>query len=303
MDLDAASMAKIEEVLALMEQKRKKSILPAFLIGIGLAIVLALICFLFTGEIIITLICLIPICIWATLMWKRTQLSMIYKKEILPKLVQTLGDDVKYSPTGGVSLESFQQCGLFVTMPRDTVDVEDKLYGKIGKTDFVFSEAKYYYITYDKDRNEKRNYHFKGMAYDADFNKDFKGQTVLCKHRPSILAGWYKEAKMEDPEFNKHFRVFTTDEVEARYILSPALQERLVNLTNFIKQDSGEDKVWVSFHDSRIFILIFSTKNRFEAKIMSPLKIERVQEDFDVLRCIGGIVEDLNLNTRIWTKQ
>ena len=44
----------------------------------------------------------------------------------------------------------------------------------------------------------------------------------------SSRFGRLEEIELEDPEFMEHFRVYSTDQVEARYILSPSMMERLL---------------------------------------------------------------------------
>ncbi|MDD3276584.1 MAG: DUF3137 domain-containing protein, partial [Kiritimatiellales bacterium] len=105
--------------------------------------------------------------------------------------------------------------------------------------------------------------------------------------------------KLEDPEFEKAFAVYSTDQVEARYILSPALMRRMLEF----KAKTGT-KVYFSFTGDEVNIGISSTKNRFEPKLFSTvLDIEMAREFVDDLQLALGIVDDLNLNTRIWTKE
>ncbi|ADV42713.1 DUF3137 domain-containing protein [Bacteroides helcogenes] len=296
--------AAIEATLAEMEQRRRASIFPAIWQGAAIGVGLGLLVGLFVGAMVICMVICVPCGIWAMFYYKRSLLSAIYKSEIMPRLVATLGEGVTYSPEGGIGIESFRNCHLFDVHSSDRCSSEDCVSGRIGKTAFVFSEASYSYVTKDSDDEDQIHTEFSGIGYQADFNKHFKGITLLCSKRPGHLSkSEYPEVKLESPAFGKLFSVYSTDEVEARYILSPALQERFVKLTESIRQSSGEDKVKIAFYDSWILILIQSSKNRFEAKILSPLKLERVQQDLEVLQGLGRIVEELNLNTRIWSKQ
>ena len=104
--------------------------------------------------------------------------------------------------------------------------------------------------------------------------------------------------KLENPEFEEAFVVYGGDQNEARYILSPRTMERMLEFS----RKSGK-KVQFSFVDSRVYVAIPYTKSLFEPKLFGkPASFERVQEYFEDLDLAMGIVEDLNLNTRIWTK-
>jgi len=99
--------------------------------------------------------------------------------------------------------------------------------------------------------------------------------------------------------FEKEFAVYSTDQVEARYILSPALMHRMLEF----RRKTGAT-VYFSFIGGKVNIGISSQKNRFEPRLFSTvLDIEMAREFVNDLQLALGIVEDLNLNTRIWTKE
>jgi hypothetical protein len=77
------------------------------------------------------------------------------------------------------------------------------------------------------------------------------------------------------------------------------MMERLTEL----KEKSGS-KIYLSFIASKIFIAIPLNKDLFEPNVFSSgIKQDYLRNYYDSLHLITGIVEDLNLNTRIWTKQ
>ncbi|MHC4388157.1 MAG: DUF3137 domain-containing protein, partial [Planctomycetota bacterium] len=62
--------------------------------------------------------------------------------------------------------------------------------------------------------------------------------------------------------------------------------------------------VYLSFVGSKVFVAVSYTKNLFEPRLFRTiLDFELVQEYFEDLQLAIGIVDDLNLNTRIWSKQ
>ncbi len=222
----------------------------------------------------------------------------------MPKLVKCLGEDVSYSPQGGINIDNFKSCGLFRKKDKVKLLVEDHIYGKIDKTSFQFCEAHYNYETTSTDDDGKKTHTlFKGMAFEGDFNKNFTGATLLCRQTPKGMPGLsLKEIKLEDATFGKLFKTFTSDEVEARYILTPALQERFVKLTDQIYKMSGEKRVLVSFYENRVMILVPSKKDRFEANILRPMKLQQVKDDFNTMHVMIGVINELNLNRRIWAR-
>lgn len=104
--------------------------------------------------------------------------------------------------------------------------------------------------------------------------------------------------KLEDPEFERMFAVYGDDQIEARYILSTSLMERMLNF----RKDTGK-AIQFSFVGSKIYIAIPYTKKLFEPKIFNTLlDFEPVHKYFKDLQLAIGVVEELNLNTRIWSK-
>jgi hypothetical protein len=108
-----------------------------------------------------------------------------------------------------------------------------------------------------------------------------------------------KPIMLENIEFAKHFSVFGTDPVEVRYILSTNTMQRLLDFS----LRTGKN-ISISFVKSWIFIAIPYKKEVFEPNYRkSVVNEEKTREYFNDLKMAIGIVEDLNLNTRIWSKQ
>ncbi|UCG49610.1 MAG: DUF3137 domain-containing protein, partial [Phycisphaerales bacterium] len=103
----------------------------------------------------------------------------------------------------------------------------------------------------------------------------------------------------EDPEFERNFAVYGSDQIEARYILSTSLMSRIVDF----KKGSGR-KIHLSFVGSRVFVAISYTRSLFEPRIFTTLlDFEPIRGYFEDLQLAVGIVDELNLNTRIWSKE
>ena len=74
---------------------------------------------------------------------------------------------------------------------------------------------------------------------------------------------------LEDTKFNERFDVYSSDQVEARYLVTPSFMERL----NKIQTAFGTRKVKCSFFDNKFMIAISTKKDLFEiGKINNSLK-------------------------------
>ncbi len=232
---------------------------------------------------------------------KAGPLSRYYKQNIVAPILESLVPGSTYRPESGIPESLFRSCRLFDTTP-DRYHSEDLMQGKIDKTAFFLAEvhAERKVVTVDaKGRTQVRwEDIFKGFLFVADFNKHFSGQTVLHRDTWIKLPRKGSRVKLEDPRFEKIYDVYSTDPVEARYILTPSLMERIVELnTKF-------NKPTLSFIDSNVVTAISTRKNYFETGIWKPAnRKEQFSADFGMLIAMLDVVRDLNLNNRIWSKE
>ncbi len=135
-------------------------------------------------------------------------------------------------------------------------------------------------------------------------NKNFNGQTIVLKDRGMIGSfltiqkngNWIKpeffafeKVKLEDPVFEKIFNVYSTDQIEARYLLTTAFMERLITLTEIFKNNPIE----CSFYDDHLLITI-QCKNLF-----TPGPINKSEDFIDdskiLLKSINTIFEIIDI--------
>ena len=236
-----------------------------------------------------------------------------FKEKVINALVKFISPDLVYNAKNHIGLDSFQRSRIFLTGV-DRYRGDDMVEGKIDKTQIWFSEvnAEYKRTTTDSKGRTKTTWHriFKGLFFIADFNKHFSTSTVVLPNRlgrggfarffqKMNFARKEKLVSMEDLDFNKYFVVYGEDQIEARYVLSTSLMKRI---TDFKK--SHKNPVFISFVNSFLYVAIGHNKDLFEPSYFKRLnRFEIVKEYFEDLQLAVGIVEDLNLNNRIWTKQ
>jgi hypothetical protein len=237
-----------------------------------------------------------------------------FKTMVIEPIIQYISPDLTYAPKSGIPEVQFLATGIF-RRRIDRYHGEDLIKGSVGQTRIRFSELHAEYKTETRDSKGHRHtqWHtiFKGLFFIADFNKHFKGRTFVLPDTAEQLFGRLGQKlqeigkshgeliKLEDPDFEREFAVYSTDQVEARYILSPALMRRMREF----KRKTGSN-VYFSFTGGEVNIGISSARNRFEPKLFSTvLDIELAREFVNDLQLALDVVEDLNLNTRIWTKE
>ena len=218
------------------------------------------------------------------------------KNTAVPALLSFMDTDISYKPSSYVPVKDFVNSYLY-TRYINRYSGEDWFGGQIGETSFMFSkilaERK---LEIGEPDEEYYTTVFDGIFMVADFHKHFEGRTFVHSNRFGLSNK--KRLVMEDTEFEKHFKVYSTDEVEARYLLSPNMQQRIVTLKKKLNRNIN-----ISFVDSCVCIAIPNAEI-FDFNLDENLLESRFLEKFyEELRLFLDIIEDLNLNTRIWSKQ
>ncbi len=313
-DFDAFFATELAPRLHALEARRKKANLHGACC-VGLLLVIGVIALL-VGERGLWAYVLLGIAalVFAVLgVSARGSLRDDFKRDIVSAVVRHFSPELRYSPKHCVSRARFTDGRLF-TKGIDRYRGEDHVGGRIGATQFEFSEVHAEYKTVHRTKNGTRTqWHtiFKGVYFIADFNKAFSTRTVVLPDTMERVFGFLGQTlqsmnftrgeliKLEDPEFEKAFAVYGDDQVEARYILTPALMERMLKL----RAKTG-GSIYFAFVDSQVHVAISTSKNHFEPSLFgSLLNPASIREYYQDLALITGIIEDLNLNTRIWTKE
>lgn len=238
-----------------------------------------------------------------------------FKTTLVPLVLDHLAPGLSYDPNAFVGMDGFLASRL-CEKRIDRYRGEDMVTGRIGATEIAFSEVHAEHREEYTDNKGRRHTRwvtlFRGLFFVGDFNKHFEGVTVVVPDTAErMLGSWLGNllqkanfgrsgelVKLEDPDFEKVFAVYGSDQVEARYILTPALMRRLLDF----RTRTGR-AISVSFAESCVFVAVSQVRDLFEPRLFGSLMEPAwVRGYVDDLAMAVGIVEDLNLNTRVWTK-
>lgn len=305
-DFDSLAQ-KLTPTLQVLEDKRKELLKQGRKEGLGFGalffavgvVALALLQVL-NLFVLIVLAVIAVIILFGCISAKSAILSAFYKKEVVAEIIRAFCPGATFSPERGISESVFENCGLFASP--DRYHAEDLIQGCLGKTSFSCSEVHAEERRTQATKNGVRHYWvdiFRGFLFIADFHKDFQGETVIRRNSLFKIGMGASRVKMENPDFEKVFDVFSSNQVEARYLITPSMMERMLKLDSIFKGG-----ITISFRHSTILVAIPDSKNRFEASVWTSLNDRSlVESDFALLRSLLAIVEELNLNTRIWSKE
>ncbi|MBN1864472.1 MAG: DUF3137 domain-containing protein [Victivallales bacterium] len=238
-----------------------------------------------------------------------------FKHRVIGGIVKFIDPSLEYAPTGFIPQGTYMQSTLFNKQP-DRYRGEDLVRGRIDNTNIEFSEVHSEYKTQTTDSKGRRQtqWHtiFKGLFLVADFNRNFHGTTVVLPDLAEKAFGFLGRMlqklniarsgqliQLEDPEFEKLFVVYGSDQIEARYILTTSMMERLALYHRKAKGITGGN-IFVAFTGRKIFVALWCLKNLFEPRIFSQNdSFSLVREHFEFMTLATGIVAELKLNPKL----
>lgn len=184
------------------------------------------------------------------------------KQQVFPKIFKYFGDDFIFSPSHRMSLPLLKRSKLLPD--HDNALFDDYVQGAHKGVDIAINELTLTKRVRRKKRTETATV-FRGVMVLLSSHKAFKGHTVVVKNRGGLinfLSNSFKtltRVKLEDPRFEQQFDVFSTDQIEARYLLTVSFMERLQTLAELF---SG--KIQCAFYENKLLIMLESHENRFE---------------------------------------
>lgn len=169
--------------------------------------------------------------------------------------------------------DAFARAETFKLLPNhDNARFEDLWWGNIGNLAFSLHEAK---LTEQRggSKNRRTVTVFEGSLMLIAFARPFVGTTLVersGRHQGFLMFGEREElelggvqlrrADMTDPRFEDAFTVWSSDGVEARYLVHPDYIERLVA----VEQAFAGQKIRALFHEGALLVIL-ETGNLFES--------------------------------------
>jgi len=311
-------IAGLDESLAglreLRDATRKKALTLSAVI-VGATLLLSIGALAISGDFLTFVLVsgiIIAVAVYTTMM---RRVKLLYKKLVVPSLLKELDPGLSYNPEGHIPKEEFRRSKIF-SQSIDSYEGEDLVFGSYKGIPVRFSE-----LTVQEKHSDGKNttYHtfFSGVFMIADFNKDFKyshwvlpdtaeaafGQVVGNFLQKLKLPGRGHMTRMEDPAFEKKFVVYTEDDVEARYILTPKLMHTMLKLSERFRK--GASRIGFAFMDSNVYVAIPIENGRalFEMPSRGDIGAEAARRTLEELKEILSVFDVMELDLRLWSKE
>ena len=238
---------------------------------------------------IVYMLCVI--CIFIFQMPYKTYKRKI-KNDVMKTFVSFFGG-FSYHQGQGLSVEEMEDSYIFPKA--DEYGADDCFEGSWEGVPLKISEEILKKIRYRKNKTEKYTV-FQGIGVTFEMNKSFKGQTIVLKD-----SGFFNRFKgfkglervtLEDPVFEKIFEVYGTNQVEARFLLTPVFMEQIIKLKDLYKGKS----IQLCFMYNKVLIAIDTKQDMFEPcsffkTNLNKQKIDLVFEEFVTIFSIIDILK------------
>ena len=105
-------------------------------------------------------------------------------------------------------------------------------------------------------------------------------------------GGKLSEVVLEDPLFRKKWDVVSSDQIEARVVLTPRFMERI----KAVKTYFHGNRIDCSFFDDKILLAVYTTKDMFETTslFLSSLKYHKVYEVVTQMYSVFSVISEIN---------
>ena len=290
---------KPEELVAKYEPIRKKLCIPCKIgLILGIPFMLAGFLFLFVGMPLsnnyifavvgagFVVLSVILLTIVFTTMNK-------FNKKVYEEIKNAITDiyfpERQEDPKKGFNPEEIINLGFF-----------DPHYNKYTGSNFMsssvnginFRKAEYKFVKYDNDNDSSGTTTGHGTIYFFDFEREFAADLKIVERGyPNFNKRKdFKDVETEYIDFNKKFRVMTSDEKLVFYILTPQLQEKILELEKHYKGG-----FYLDFVNSDLYFLIDDSHSTREIGVLKAITVERIKKVAFTVATPKIIVDTLNL--------
>lgn len=241
-----------------------------------------------------------------------------YKGKIIMPLLEAVGQDIVYNEKASIVEKHSELDSPKLLAAEDLVEMT------IDGVSVDFGE-----IVVEVDDTDSQKQSETYVVCVAAFNKTFKSRTwVMCGHSkvgqvlgrlPKVIRAGVKPngrvpdkaILLDDPGFNQQFSVFTDDEVEARYLLTHTMMEKMLAfrqvfplmsydfINNKMIFQLRSDLIAMETVNERLNIQKMSYYELFDYTLDDDIGVQTAHHH-ELIQNIAGLIKLLELDNIIW---
>lgn len=227
--------------------------------------------------------------------------SYASKYQLFRKIVEAY-QTFHYYPLSGIDYNTIYSSNLFSNF--NELKSEDFIQGIYKNLEIKLSEIE---LINTKQHQEIRGNEyitinqkttiFKGLFIITSVNKSFSSTTYILPNSwlkfLNHLPHYLNRVVLEDPKFENEFDVYSNNQIEARYLLTPSFMERLLRIDK-------KYQIRCCFLNKQMLIAIKLKDSFFPSlQLTEPLSYEVIKQIHDQFNIIFSIIDDLKLDINI----
>ncbi len=225
-----------------------------------------------------------------------------YKIDLLSTLFQRLMPGSELVPELRLTESDYERSLLFQGS-YNKFKGEDFLEGKFIGMPLRLSEIHVQKEERSGKRKKTRTV-FKGLMIICEVDHQFKSHTIIEPDLSEQVLGEalgelfqkvttskrFELMRLENPIFEKNFKVFGDDQVEARRILTPVMQEKIVKFKSKIKENFG-----ISIQPGYLCFALKTSKDYFDPPTFTSCQDQKIIRDIvDVFQLIHDFKKEFD---------
>jgi Protein of unknown function (DUF3137). len=214
-----------------------------------------------------------------------------FKLNVITAIVQHF--NLTYSPRSGLPMQDFY---AIYDVTCESWRSEDLIYGEVDGVKVEIADVIARKMQKDTKIKPLLIKDFSGILLKATFPKQLTHHVYVCDKDDFGVKSSGDKAVMDNAEFNRHFNVFSDDQIMARYALTPALMETLCALKH-----KFNCPISLVFEGQEIRLAINLKIDSFEPNFqVSLLEDEVIKNYISSIKGFIDMVKSLRLNPMIW---
>lgn len=226
-----------------------------------------------------------------------------FKKRIMPEVFKQ-SSNFKWQDKSNISTKKIESFKLFDRSIGDRED-DDCFNAQYKDINIDICETKL-------SASKKDSAYFKGVLICLSLKEtNYKGLTLvrqtyfnnLYRNLNKTMSSFHygkanvQRVYLEDVEFEKEFNVFSSNQIEARYILTTSFIERFKNLANIF----SAEKIEASFFGNNVMIALYSNNDLFKlASVTKPVySFNQYKTMIDEFASIFELIDELKFTDNI----
>lgn len=301
---------ELQEEYQELEKKRIKLKNLHLITGFILVFIILFILFILRNPFITFFILVIGLMLRAFIISKpEREYSLKYKDFFVKQSLSSIFTNLSYEPEKGIGKSLISSTNMMYM--GDRYSSNDLISGQYKDTSFVQAdvhiEEEHQYTDSDGHTHTEYVTIFRGRWMLFEFNKTFKANLQVCQKGfgNNKIGGFLsknrlQKVELESQEFNKRFNVYATEPIDAFYVLTPKMMERVINLD---EKNSG--KILLCFVNNCLHVGLYDNKDSFEhGSIYKKINPEKEKQTIsNDIEKITMFIDELELDNDLFKHQ